>query len=75
MLKPYTCLYVTLQRETYEFCLRKEFKSYEAQTRHVSDTDTYNYTELCDFFKLLAVSECQCPCHVWCPCLYPCFIV
>ena len=33
----------------------------------MSDTDTYNYTELCDFFKLLAVSVCQCP--------YPCFIL
>jgi len=32
---------------------------------HSSD-DTYNYTELCDFLKLLAMSECQCP--------YLCFI-
>jgi len=30
----------------------------------VSDTDTCNYTELCNFFKLLAVSACQCPVSV-----------
>ena len=38
----------------------------------VSNTDTtptHNYTELCDFLKLLVVSVCQCPCQ------YPCFIV
>jgi len=26
------------------------------------------------FFKLLAVSACQCPCCVRCPYAYPCFI-
>jgi len=31
-------------------------------------SNTYNYTELCDFLKLLAVSACQCLCP------YPCFI-
>jgi len=31
---------------------------------HQHDTDTNNYTELCDFLKLLAVSACQCLCHV-----------
>ena len=40
------------------------------------DTDTYNYTELYDFFNLLTVSVCQCPCRVRCSCpyLYTCFI-
>jgi len=49
---------------------------YEARTLFglgVSDTDTCNYTELCDFFKLLVVLACQCLCRVRCPCLYPCF--
>jgi hypothetical protein len=32
-----------------------------SRTRVVFDTDTYNYTELCDFLKLLVVSACQCP--------------
>jgi len=47
----------------------KKVKCYEAQTpfrlgvswcrtRVVSDTDTYNNTELYDFFKLLTVSVC-----------------
>ncbi|AES78635.1 hypothetical protein MTR_7g037360 [Medicago truncatula] len=39
------------------------------------DNDTCNYTELCNFFKLLAVSAYQCPCRVRCPSPYPCFIV
>jgi len=34
------------------------------QTRVVSDTDTCNYTELCNFFKLLVVLACRCPCRV-----------
>jgi hypothetical protein len=42
---------------------------------HRHNTDTYNYIELCHFFKLLSVSTCQCPCRVRCPCLCPCFIV
>jgi len=29
------------------------------RTRAVSDTDTYNYTEFCDFLKLLGVSVCR----------------
>jgi len=40
---------------------------YEAQTLFglgVSDTNIYNYTKLCDFIKLLAVSACQCMCRV-----------
>jgi len=40
---------------------------FRCQIRIVSNTDTYNYTVLCDFFKLLAVS-------VSCSCLYPCFM-
>jgi hypothetical protein len=36
--------------------------------------DTYNYTELCHFYKLLSVSPCQYLCRVSCPCRYPCFI-
>jgi hypothetical protein len=28
--------------------------------------DTYGYTKLCYFFKLLSVSPCQCLCRVWC---------
>jgi hypothetical protein len=44
------------------------------RVRHRHDTDTYNYTELCDFLKLLAVSACRCPCCIRCPCPYPCFI-
>ena len=38
-----------------------------SRCRHQHDTDTYNYIELCDFFKLSPVSTCQC--------LYPCFII
>ena len=38
-------------------------------TRVESDTDTCNYTGLCDIFKLIAVSACECPCP------YPCFIM
>lgn len=29
---------------------------FQCRTRFVSDTDTYSYTELCNFPKLLAVS-------------------
>jgi len=36
---------------------------------HRHDTNTYNYTELCHFIKLLLVSACPRPCSVWCPCL------
>jgi hypothetical protein len=36
--------------------------------------DTYDYTELCHFFKLLSLSPCQCPCRVMCSCRYLCFI-
>jgi len=32
--------------------------------RAVSDADTCNYTELCNFLKLLAVSACQCLCPI-----------
>jgi len=32
------------------------------RVRH--DTDTCNYTALCDFFKLLDVSACPCPCFI-----------
>jgi hypothetical protein len=39
------------------------------------DNDNYNYMELCNFLKLLLVSTCQCLDYVWCPCLWPCFIV
>ena len=45
------------------------------RVRQRQDTDTCNYIELCDFFKLLVVSVCQCPCRVQCPRPYPCFIV
>jgi len=49
---------------------------YRCRTRVVSDTDTCNYTELCDFYKLFVVSACRCPVsvlHSWCTilnCLY-----
>ena len=33
---------------------------------------TYDYIELCYFFKLLSVSSCQC--RIRCPCQYLCFI-
>jgi hypothetical protein len=32
--------------------------------RRRHDTDAYNYIELCDFLKLLALSACQCLCHL-----------
>ena len=45
---------------------------HSSDVRHRHDTNTCNYTKLCDFFKLLAVSACQCSCRVRCP--HPCFI-
>jgi len=36
----------------------------QCRTHVVSDIDNCNYTELCDFFKLLVVSACQCPYRV-----------
>jgi hypothetical protein len=40
-----------------------------------TDTDTYDYIELCHFFKLLSVSTCQCPYHIQYPCQCLWFIV
>jgi len=51
--------------------------SYEARTRigvrlrH----NTYDYTELCHFLKLLFMLACWCPCCVRCRCLCMCFIL
>ena len=35
------------------------------------DTDTYDYSELHNLFKLLAVSACQHQCRDWSPYMYP----
>lgn len=44
---------------------------FRCRTHVVSDTDTYYFTELCEFLKFLAVSPS--PCRVLCR--YPCFII
>lgn len=41
---------------------------------HRHDTHTYNCIESCYFLNLLLVSACQCLYHVWCLCMYSCFI-
>jgi hypothetical protein len=43
---------------------RLHFPSMKHGHALVYDTDTYDYIEMCDFLKLLAVSACQC---VSCP--------
>jgi hypothetical protein len=69
-------------------CWTKFNRTYEARTffglgvsrcrtrvrvgyRHV--TDTYNYIELCHFFKLLSVSTCPCRVQCLCPCFIDCW--
>jgi len=63
-LVPETCMICFNLWSTDTPRIRRVPVSDMCRVRHRYDTDTYNYTKLCDFLKKLAVLGCRCLCHV-----------